>query len=180
MDVLVYGNICARNTIGGIMISSWANNVTIENNIFIDSDKTQAYLVLHGRASGVRFRNNIFSYSNPDADYMRLNEGLDVKLARVLTEYDYNLYSPPPGRQLAFSGLPGEATTRTAMATREDIGTTMQAWKGTGFDANSVIADPMFVDPANDNYDLQPDSPALKLGFVPIETGRIGLLPGSR
>jgi len=177
MNVLVYDNICARNTIGGIMVSHWANNVTIENNIFIDSDKSQAYLTLHGRASDLRFRNNIFSYSDPDADYMRINVGPDVDPAQVLAEYDYNLYSPPPGKQPTFSGLPGEATTRTGMATRDDIGATMEAWKGMGFDASSIIADPKFVDPANDNYDLQPDSPAFKLGFKAIDTSRIGLLP---
>ena len=40
---------------------------------------------------------------------------------------------------------------------------------------DSVQADPMFVDPAGDNYDLQPYSPALQLGFKPIDATRIGL-----
>ena len=44
-----------------------------------------------------------------------------------------------------------------------------------GFDAYSVIAEAKFVDPDNDDYALQPDSPALELGFHPIDMARIGL-----
>jgi len=39
-----------------------------------------------------------------------------------------------------------------------------------------VIADPLFVDPARDNYTLRPESPAFKLGFEPIDTSTVGLL----
>ena len=49
-----------------------------------------------------------------------------------------------------------------------------EAWKELGFDRNSVVADPRFVDADNDDYRLQPDSPALKLGFKPIPVEKIG------
>ena len=175
MDVLVYGNIVARNTLGGIMISHYCKNVTIQNNIFVDSDKSQAYLLFAGQMSNIRFKSNIFSYSNPDADYMRLNLGANVDLAQVITEHDYNLYDPPAGKALTFDGMPGEAVQRAGMATRDEQDTTEATWQALGFDAHSLKADPKFVDRANDNYDLQPDSPALKLGFKPIDTSRIGL-----
>ena len=41
-------------------------------------------------------------------------------------------------------------------------------WNSFGFDADSIIADPLFVDPANDNYLLQPNSPARALGHHDI------------
>jgi hypothetical protein len=46
------------------------------------------------------------------------------------------------------------------------------AWrKVTRFEANSLAGqDPLFVDPENDDYTLQPESPAFRLGFVPITT----------
>ena len=45
-----------------------------------------------------------------------------------------------------------------------------------GFDQRSVIADPLFVDPPNDNYQLEDDSPAYALGFEPIPMEKIGLV----
>lgn len=40
---------------------------------------------------------------------------------------------------------------------------------------NIFAADPLFVDPAKGNFDPKPGSPALKLGFKPIDMSRIGL-----
>ena len=42
-------------------------------------------------------------------------------------------------------------------------------------DAHSRVADPKFVDPAKRDFRLQADSPALAMGFRPIETSTIGL-----
>ena len=44
-----------------------------------------------------------------------------------------------------------------------------------GIDTHSLAVDPLFVDPANGDFRLRPDSPALKLGFVPIDLTAIGL-----
>ena len=44
-----------------------------------------------------------------------------------------------------------------------------------GYDVKSTVADPMFVDAENDDFRLRPESPALELGIVPIDMGRIGI-----
>lgn len=44
-----------------------------------------------------------------------------------------------------------------------------------GYDTHSIVADPMFVDMANGDYRLRPESPALKLGFQPIDVSKIGI-----
>ena len=49
-----------------------------------------------------------------------------------------------------------------------------ESWQATGQDAHSILADPLFVDPAHDDYRLRPDSPAFKLGFKPIPVEKIG------
>ena len=49
------------------------------------------------------------------------------------------------------------------------------AWQTKGNDAGSIVADPRFVDAANNDFRLKPDSPALKLGFKPIDLSEIGL-----
>jgi len=51
----------------------------------------------------------------------------------------------------------------------------LQWWKQTyGFDRNSVEADPLFVDYGNDDFRLQPESPALSLGFEQIDLSYVG------
>ena len=47
--------------------------------------------------------------------------------------------------------------------------------RGSGFDRESVIADPKFVDRAGGDYRVREDSPAWDLGFVPLPLDEIGL-----
>ena len=44
-----------------------------------------------------------------------------------------------------------------------------------GYDEDSLLADPRFIDPAQDDLRLQPDSPALRLGFQPVPFEKIGI-----
>lgn len=54
-------------------------------------------------------------------------------------------------------------------------GLTLEQWqKDRKQDLNSVIADPGFVDSKKDDFRLKPDSPALKLGFVPFDYSKAG------
>jgi len=52
-----------------------------------------------------------------------------------------------------------------------------EKWKEQGLDKDSVIADPLFVDPDKGDFTLRPDSPALKLGFQPIDVSKVGPRP---
>ncbi|MFI5378791.1 MAG: right-handed parallel beta-helix repeat-containing protein [Tepidisphaerales bacterium] len=47
-------------------------------------------------------------------------------------------------------------------------------WQAKGHDVDSVIEDPMFVDPAKFNFALKPGSPAEKLGIKPIDLAGVG------
>jgi hypothetical protein len=167
MNVLVYGNITARDTLGGIMISHYCHNVTVENNIFLNSEKYQVYLLLRGEMENIRFRHNIFSYQDPASDFLRFNVRGNIEdvVSAVVTEFDGNLYQLPPGRELTFTDKGKEVPDAAR-------------WREMGFDAHSVFADPKFRDPSRDDYTLSPDSPALELGFVPIDVSKIGLLKG--
>jgi hypothetical protein len=42
-------------------------------------------------------------------------------------------------------------------------------------DQHSIVADPLFVDPQHLDFHLQPDSPALKLGFEPFDYTKAGV-----
>ncbi|NUQ61091.1 MAG: right-handed parallel beta-helix repeat-containing protein [Pirellulales bacterium] len=76
---------------------------------------------------------------------------------RCKTEFRRNLYWDTSGKEPSFSGI-GFAQ-----------------WQATGRDRDSRIADPQFRDAAGDDFRLKPASPALALGFQPIEAGQAGL-----
>jgi hypothetical protein len=58
--------------------------------------------------------------------------------------------------------------------TMKFAGATLEAWRARGHDEHSIVADPLFVAPRQDNFQLQPGSPALKLGFHPIKLETVG------
>jgi hypothetical protein len=72
------------------------------------------------------------------------------------TLWDYNLYFREGGEPVAFMKY------------------SFDEWKAKGLDEHSVLADPMFVDAAKRDFSLKPESPALKLGFKPIDISRVG------
>jgi hypothetical protein len=54
-------------------------------------------------------------------------------------------------------------------------GMTLEEWQEErGQDEHSMIADPLFVDPAADDFRLRPNSPALDLGFKPFDYSKAG------
>ena len=171
--VHVYGNICVRTYLGGVMVHGGQDNV-IENNIIVDGLRNQLQLspidsITSGRTpghpdksmwlmTGTRIVRNIICYDATTALYIN-----GRKWEQALAECDRNLIRPRDG--VIASALKGVG--------RADAWT---AWRKLGYDANSVVSDPLFVDPANDDYRLQEDSPAHALGFQPIPVDRIGLL----
>ena len=54
-------------------------------------------------------------------------------------------------------------------------GRTFAQWQAAGFDTHSIMADPLFVDAEAGDFRLKPESPALQMGFEPIDTSGIGL-----
>lgn len=49
------------------------------------------------------------------------------------------------------------------------------SWQAEGWDQNSLVADPLFVDWKKDDFRLRPESPAFQLGFEPIPFEKIGI-----
>ncbi len=53
-------------------------------------------------------------------------------------------------------------------------GKTLEEWRAAGQDVGSIIADPLFVNPANFDFRLRPGSPAEKIGFKAIDLSTVG------
>jgi hypothetical protein len=57
----------------------------------------------------------------------------------------------------------------------EFAGKSFAEWQAAGNDHGSIVADPLFRNPSHGDFQLKASSPALKIGFRPIDTTRAGL-----
>ena len=146
----VVGNVVARTVRGGVHIHLGRNNV-IENNVLVDGQLQQLECNGDLFMANNRFVRNIVAYKS----------GAAIRVSRwhgkVFAECDPNLYWPT-------GGDPATAFPKGALA----------QWQAAGYDVHSLVADPLFTDPAKDDYTLRPGSPALKLGIAPIDVSRAG------
>ena len=158
-NTLIENNVVYRAQ-AGQMIWFMNRNNTFFNNIFIDGPGAQMQYSNSGDAYhyNIRFLRNIIYFSDPDARLYSFGYSSGRSMP---AESDYNLIYNTAGKDLTIRGLPG-------IETFED-------WQNLGYDTHSIVADPLFVDPANDDYSLRPESPAFKLGFKPIDLTRVGL-----
>ena len=154
----VENNVVYRATVG---LHIWHNsrNNLIENNIFVGVGRAQADYtnppdLQHHK---IRLLRNIICLTSPDVILYRFMGGE----SSLPAESDYNLLFNTKGQDLLITGLPGVDT--------------FEEWQKRGLDTHSIVADPLFVDPENDDYSLRPESPAFELGFKPIDLSRVGL-----
>ena len=165
-NCLVENNVVYRAK-GGQVVWHGQKNNTIYNNIFIEAygtegDQAQVNYInpVELKHEKIRLLRNIIYYSSPNTNLYFFGFGGQAERSLPM-ESDYNLIFHTKGKDFVIGGLPGV--------------TTFQDWQNRGFDTHSIVADPLFVDPKNDNYSLRDESPAFELGFKPIDLSRVGL-----
>ena len=164
-DSLIAENLIHRCTSQGIILKL---NNRCENNIVADiiAPPRGYYLaVREGPMTGATIKRNIF-YSSSETctfiDELPPGQGRTAedrrgrRLARFKdADTDYNIYYCSADRTL------GKAM--------------LKKHQNDGVDAHSLAVDPLFVDPENGDFRFKPESPALKMGIVPIDLSKIGL-----
>ena len=146
-------NIVYRNSAsdgGGIFIQG-GHDIRISNNICADNGAQYKHTNYMKNGANLEFARNILFSSDIRMPLMQIELG-----GEKLTRFDSNLYSHPS------PGFPGSAN--------------FAAWQALGRDPHSSLGDPLFTNAKADDYSLKPESPALKLGFEPIDASKIGLL----
>jgi parallel beta-helix repeat protein len=191
-NCLVFGNVFVRCGMAGVLIHNGKNNI-VENNVFVDCGSAVrmqdwiASLPYWARMSGFMTGNvvqrNICLQTRPDGVIYHLQGGYPAWSPRSLARADENLFFRTGGGEyrLAFDGKLAEDVLAVGLKGPDNEPLkkieTLEAWQALGFDQHSRFEDPGFVDPAKDDYRLKPDSPALELGFQPIDTEKIGIRP---
>lgn len=171
---LVYGNVIVRAGNAGIVVHMGKNNL-IENNMIVDcpvgirfqepvARVLEYYKRFLGFMTGHIVARNIICTQSGNPVYLSLDGWTD----RVIAECDGNVVFTPEGMaraQIEFEPLREDESRMLSFA----------QWQAMGYDGHSVLADPLFVDPAHDDYRLGKLSPALALGFQPIPFDQIGI-----
>jgi len=158
----VYGNVCYNTWDGGLMVQGGKDN-KIFNNIFADNGPRRQVLIANfsDNSRGTEFHHNLVAYDAPDAVAIYTVRQAQQSIAR----WDTNLYWNA-GRPVKVY-LPGDGAYAEWFRP-------LEAWQSLGFDQDSIIADPQFVNAKQHDYRLKPTSPALKLGFEPIDLSTVG------
>ncbi|MCK9413694.1 MAG: CehA/McbA family metallohydrolase [Prolixibacteraceae bacterium] len=175
---LIHDVNCYRYGGWGLYCDQGSKGILLDHNIVYDCTES-GYMQNIG--SGNIIRNNIF-YSDtvsgqfsvgrkrhPDAgkDLMTVERNIIASLSGEILarfwnkedamHFDQNIYWKSEDKELRFKDW------------------SLDQWHGMGQDNNSIIADPLFVDAAHHDFRLKPGSPAVKIGFDPIDTKEIGL-----
>jgi hypothetical protein len=190
----------------GIRCDDVQNETIVEGNVIFRINSVQVGVSMTGRN---HILNNIIAEIRPSPRVMRpanivhgyiclpglypygpKNARLDLTGARIernivyssrkdyLPVLEYRSFSTGPGERLK-----GTHTDHNLYWCPNDAAwgqRYLDAQKPLGVENESLSADPRFVDIGKGDLRLQPDSPAWKLGFQPIDLASIGLLPNHR
>ncbi len=154
----------------GLYNDEGSTDVVLENNLIYRCNGG-GYHQHYGKDN--HFTNNIVAFNSP-GQFMRTRREehrsfiIDHNIAIFNNsplagnwsdnfDIDYNLYYNTTKAEIKFDGK------------------TFTEWKALGRDVHSIIADPMFVNPAKDDYRLKPGSPASKIGFKPFDYTKAGV-----
>ncbi len=145
-DVIVENNLVYRAVHGAFHLHYGRENI-VRNNIFAFSTDPQIYRSRQEEHQGFSVERNIVYWTSGSP----LTRSSPDKIT-----FDRNLYGGIAEKDFRVSEM------------------TWSQWRAAGQDKNSIIADPLFVDLAKDDFRLKPDSPAKQVGFVPFDVSDVG------
>src|SRR6266545_3253779 len=160
----------------GLYPDEGSTDIVLENNV-VYRCKSAGFHQHYGRENIVR--NNIFAFG---AEHQLMRSREEEHLSFIFTNnivyFDSGTLLGSNwkndrftiGRNVYFDARQGASAVALRFA-----GATLQQWRKRGHDLHSIIADPLFVAPEQSNFRLQANSPALKLGFRPIDLSEVGV-----
>ena len=133
----------------------------VENNICIGPYPPGKHVCY--KQNGDVIRRNIYVNTTGTAVF----KGIRAKPLEM-SQIDYNLY-------YNYKAAPTVQLKRELPPSFKAV-MSLPQWQAKGLDLNSVFADPLFVNAAEGDYRVRPESPALKLGFKNFPMDNFGVL----
>ncbi|HZR21787.1 MAG TPA: right-handed parallel beta-helix repeat-containing protein [Verrucomicrobiae bacterium] len=149
--ILASSNVVYRTTHGGFHQHYGETNL-VQNNIFAFGRDQQLQRTRVEPHMSFSFETNIVYFENGSL--------LSGDWSKDQYQMDWNVYfdkrlAGNPG-QIHFANVP------------------LDQWRARGHDLHSDLADPLFVAPEKYDFRLRPESPAIQLGFKPIDLSHVG------
>jgi hypothetical protein len=170
----IRGNLIRGQASSGIRLDQGVTHCDVYNNIVIGS----AIQLLSG-AHRIIYNNIWYDASEPVAFLSEDSENdryhHNVAVFKRVTPYDLVSAAPPSQRiqeidfNCVFQSDHASNTPIASLRVKDEFTPatlcTLEEWKKLGFDQHSAFSDPLIADPANLDFKLLDNSPALKLGF---------------
>lgn len=157
----------------GLYNDEGSEYVIVESNLVYNT-KCESYMSHWARNNIIR--NNIFALSSDEGIrcapkneefYFTLNRNIVYRSGKEMLFGDWAKDSAYRMNSNLFWSTSTDAPTFN--------GGSFSEWQARGHDRQSIIADPGFINPSEFDFRLRADSPALALGFEPIDTSKVGL-----
>jgi hypothetical protein len=162
----------------GIYLDAGSSEIRVENNVVHHTRDGGLHVHNDGYPYGNQIVNNIFAFGQ-DAQLIR-NADRQADTFHVNLERNI-VYGVKPAMFGGNNWRPESGFTSdsncfwSAAGPPTFAGKSFAEWQQTGRDTHSIVADPKFVDVDRGDFRLAPDSPALALGFRPIDLSEVGL-----
>ena len=158
----------------GLYNDEGSSQIVMENNL-VHNVKTGTYHQHYGKENVIR--NNILALSmDGQIQRSRIEDHLSFSLTNNIIYWkEGDLYTAGGGFRdknvVSRSNLYWNASGKPVLF----HGVALPEWQAQGKEPGSIVADPKFVDPERGDFRLQPDSPAVKIGFKPFDYSRAGV-----
>lgn len=156
----------------GIYFDQSTVGITVENNLTFRT-RDAGFTVHYARDNAIH--NNIFAYG----EEFTIGPGR-TDISGPMT-FERNIVAWRTGTAYRSLNVRDDFAADSNLYWREDGSTedfagdrSFEQWQERGKDANSLVADPGFLDPDNGDFRLRADSPALQIGFVPWDLDDVG------
>ncbi len=156
-----------------------SSHIVIENNVCYDTSSS-VFHQHYGRENIVR--NNIFAFGHEGMIYYTRGEdhcGFNFERNIILTDnqpvYTGDGIDNIRADMNLFWDINGAPVEYCRYRKKRETYQPIEAIREKGYDIFSVVADPMFKDVDQRDFTLLNDSPALKMGFKPIDLSTVGV-----